>query len=38
MKYTTILATLSFSVACLLHAEIPIKTGDKVAFLGDPIT
>lgn len=38
MKYTIILATLTFSVACLLHAEIPIKSGDKVAFLGDSIT
>lgn len=38
MKYTTILASLSLSIACVLHAEIPIKNGDKVAFLGDSIT
>ena len=37
MKHLTIIATL-LSTACLLHAEIPIKTGDKVAFLGDSIT
>lgn len=37
MKYPTLIATL-FSTACLLHAEIPLKTGDKVAFLGDSIT
>lgn len=38
MKTSTLLAALSFSVSCLLHAEIPIKPGDKVAFLGDSIT
>jgi lysophospholipase L1-like esterase len=38
MKRITILATISFSFCCLLHADIPIKTGDKVAFLGDSIT
>lgn len=38
MKYTTVLAAFSLSFASLLHAEIPIKTGDKVAFLGDSIT
>lgn len=38
MKYTAILATLVFSAARLLHAEIPIKSGEKVAFLGDSIT
>ncbi len=37
MKCTVILATL-FSAACLLQAEIPVKPGDKVAFLGDSIT
>lgn len=37
MKYPTIIATL-ISATCLLHAEIPIKPGDKVAFLGDSIT
>lgn len=37
MKYPTLIATL-FSAACLLHAEIPLKTGDKIAFLGDSIT
>ncbi len=37
MNYPTILATLC-SATSLLHAEIPIKTGDKVAFLGDSIT
>ena len=38
MKYTSILATLTLSIACVLHAEIPVKSGDKVAFLGDSIT
>ncbi|MEI6178897.1 MAG: GDSL-type esterase/lipase family protein [Verrucomicrobiota bacterium] len=38
MKNTAILASLFFSAACLLHAEIPIKPGEKVAFLGDSIT
>jgi lysophospholipase L1-like esterase len=38
MKYSVFLAALSFSVACVLHAEIPVKSGDKVAFLGDSIT
>ena len=38
MKTTTLLAAISFSVACLLHAEIPVHSGDKVAFLGDSIT
>jgi lysophospholipase L1-like esterase len=37
MKYPAIIATL-FSATCLLNAEIPIKPGDKVAFLGDSIT
>lgn len=37
MKYPSIIATL-FSITCLLRAEIPIKSGDKVAFLGDSIT
>ena len=34
---TATLATL-FAVSRLLHAEIPVKTGEKVAFLGDSIT
>ncbi|MEO5714887.1 MAG: SGNH/GDSL hydrolase family protein [Luteolibacter sp.] len=38
MKHTIILATLFSAAVCLLHAEIPIKSGDKVAFLGDSIT
>ncbi|MES2920628.1 MAG: GDSL-type esterase/lipase family protein [Verrucomicrobiota bacterium] len=38
MKHTTILATLFSAAVCLLHAEIPIKPGEKVAFLGDSIT
>ena len=40
MKHPTpiaILATL-FAAACLSHAAIPLKPGDKVAFLGDSIT
>jgi lysophospholipase L1-like esterase len=37
MKHPAIMATL-LSVTCLLQAEIPIKSGDKVAFLGDSIT
>jgi lysophospholipase L1-like esterase len=38
MKHTTILAALFSAATCLLHAEIPVKPGDKVAFLGDSIT
>ena len=40
MKYclpVAILTTL-FAASVLLHAEIPVKTGEKVAFLGDSIT
>lgn len=40
MKYHTPFTTLAalFVATSLLHAEIPVKTGDKVAFLGDSIT
>lgn len=38
MKTTSLLAALSVSFACVLHAEIPIQSGDKIAFLGDSIT
>jgi lysophospholipase L1-like esterase len=37
MKHIPLLAVW-FSVSCLLRAEIPIKSGDRVAFLGDSIT
>lgn len=37
MKYPSIIATL-FCATCLLNAEVPIKPGEKVAFLGDSIT
>jgi len=38
-QLTAIIAlTTIFSATGLLRAEIPIKTGDKVAFLGDSIT
>ena len=38
MKQTTILATLLSALTCLLEAEIPVKSGETVAFLGDSIT
>ncbi len=37
MKHSIIMAAL-LSATCLLKGEIPIKSGDKVAFLGDSIT
>lgn len=37
MKYPIFIVTLCSAVS-LLQAEIPIKTGEKVAFLGDSIT
>ncbi len=38
MKNSLIAALLFSAAASLLHAEIPVKPGDKVAFLGDSIT
>jgi lysophospholipase L1-like esterase len=40
MKYLTPIGDLAtmLSAGSLLHAEIPVKAGDKVAFLGDSIT
>lgn len=38
MKNSLIAAVLFAAATCLLHAEIPVKAGDKVAFLGDSIT
>ncbi|MCX6876997.1 MAG: SGNH/GDSL hydrolase family protein [Verrucomicrobia bacterium] len=40
MKHLRSIVTLTalFSTASLLHADIPVKAGDKVAFLGDSIT
>ncbi len=38
MKHTAILAILFSAAVSLLNAEIPIKPGEKVAFLGDSIT
>ena len=38
MKHAILLAALFSAAASLLHAEIPVKAGDKVAFLGDSIT
>ncbi|MES2439944.1 MAG: SGNH/GDSL hydrolase family protein [Verrucomicrobiota bacterium] len=38
MKHITILSILLSAAASLLNAEIPIKSGSKVAFLGDSIT
>ena len=40
MKYPTFCAILAtmLTAASLLQAEIPVKAGDKVAFLGDSIT
>lgn len=37
MKHRHLLAILC-SASSVLHAEIPVKSGDKVAFLGDSIT
>jgi len=40
MKYCIPASTLAilFTASALLHAEIPVKSGEKVAFLGDSIT
>ena len=38
MKHRLLVALLMSAAAPLLHAEIPVKAGDKVAFLGDSIT
>lgn len=38
MKHAIVVASLFCSAASFLHAEIPVKTGDKIAFLGDSIT
>jgi lysophospholipase L1-like esterase len=38
MKNSLIAAVLFSAATSLLHGEIPVKAGDKIAFLGDSIT
>jgi lysophospholipase L1-like esterase len=38
MKHAILVASLFSVAASLLHAEIPVKAGEKAAFLGDSIT
>ena len=38
MKNAVILALLCSAASSHLHAEIPVKSGEKIAFLGDSIT
>jgi len=38
MKHRLFFSLLFSAAASLLHAEIPVKNGDKIAFLGDSIT
>jgi lysophospholipase L1-like esterase len=38
MKHSIIVAILFSAASNLLHAEIPVKPGEKIAFLGDSIT